>query len=51
MVNEWTHLSYLGLWGTGKARSFIKSNEIVNREELQRALDAIVEDRGQFVCL
>jgi hypothetical protein len=35
----------------GKARSFIRSNEVVNREELQRALDAIAEDTGRFVCL
>ena len=36
---------------TEKAKSFIDSNEIVNREELKEALDAIVKDTGHFVCL
>jgi hypothetical protein len=35
-------------WGcTGKAESFIFSNEIVNREELQQALDEVVNDEGK----
>jgi hypothetical protein len=36
---------------TGKAKSFIFSNEIVNTEELQQALDEIVNNQGSFVCL
>jgi hypothetical protein len=45
---EWAYLfHFLGVC-TEKAYAFIGSHEMVNREQLQGALDAIVERTGHF---